>query len=82
MFASGAPDSDSMSVKATKEDQAALIAGDPETFAVAPYVGRYGWVQVDLSRVDYDELHELIVEAWRLTAPKKMIKEYEAWPAG
>jgi hypothetical protein len=82
MFASGSPDSDTMSVKATKEDQAALIAEDPETFSVAPYVGRYGWVQVNLSRVDADELRELIVEAWRLTAPKKLIKEYEARPAG
>ena len=78
MFAAGSPDSETMSVKATKEDQTALIAGDPETFSVAPYVGRYGWVQVNLSTVDPAELRELIVEAWRLTAPKKMVKEYEA----
>jgi hypothetical protein len=82
MFASGSPGSDTMTVKATKEDQAALIAGDPETFSVPPYVGRHGWVQVNLSTVDPVELRELVVEAWRLTAPKKLIKEYEARPAG
>jgi hypothetical protein len=81
MFASGSPDSDTLSVKATREDQTALIAGDPKTFSIAPYVGRFGWVLVNLSTVDAAELRELVVEAWRLTAPKKLIKEYEAQQA-
>jgi len=78
MFASGAEDSPTMTVKASKEEQAELIATDPETFTVAAYVGRYGWVQVQLSTVDPDELRGLIVEAWRRTAPKRLVKEYEA----
>ena len=45
MFASGAPDSPTMSVKASKEDQAELVAARPDTFAVARYVGRFGWVE-------------------------------------
>ena len=39
MFAAGSPDGPTLSVKASKEEQAELIAADPETFAVAPYVG-------------------------------------------
>src|ERR687894_714848 len=35
MFAGGAPDSPTMSVKASKEDQAELVASDPQTYAVA-----------------------------------------------
>ena len=78
MFATGSPDSPSMTVKASREEQAELIASDPQTYEVAAYVGRYGWVRVNLSTVDTDELRGLIVEAWRRTAPKKLVKEYDA----
>lgn len=77
MFASGSPESPTMSVKASKEDQAELIAAHPETYAVARYVGRYGWVEVTLSGVDKEELRELLLEAWRRTAPKKLVREFE-----
>ena len=45
---------------------------------MAPYVGRYGWVQVQLSNVDENELRELLIEAWRRTAPKRLVKDYDA----
>ena len=41
-------------------------------FASAAYVGRFGWVDVDLARVDVAELESLIRNAWRLTAPKRL----------
>ena len=78
MFASGAGGSTTMSVKASKEEQAALLAESPGVYSLAPYVGRFGWVQVDLSKVDSRELRELVTEAWRRTAPKKLVKQYEA----
>ena len=78
MFASGAPESATMTLKASTEDQAELIASDPGTYSRAPYAGRYGWVRVQLSRVDPTELRELIVEAWRRTAPKRLAATYDA----
>jgi hypothetical protein len=78
MFASGSVGSPTMTVKASLEEQAELIAAEPETFAVAAYVGRFGWVQVNLSTVDADELRDLVVEAWRRTAPKKLVKVWDA----
>ncbi|BCJ77937.1 hypothetical protein CS0771_74810 [Catellatospora sp. IY07-71] len=78
MFASGQPGSTTMTVKASKEEQASLLAEAPDVYAVAAYVGRFGWVQVDLDRVDAGELRELVVEAWRRTAPKKLVKQYDA----
>ena len=77
MFASGMSGSKTMTVKASKQEQEALIAESPEVFSIPAYVGRYGWVQVDLSKVDRQELHELVIEAWRRTAPKKLVKQYE-----
>jgi hypothetical protein len=78
IFVMGAPGHPHITVKTSKEEQAELTAADPDTFAFAPYVGRFGWTQVRLSSVDPGELAELIVEAWRRTAPKKLVAEYDS----
>lgn len=43
--------------------QAALIEEDPATYYRPPYVGVSGWVGVELSRVDDEQLGALIREA-------------------
>ena len=43
--------------------------------SLARYTGRYGWVALELRRVDPDEMRELVAEAWRMTAPKRPVKE-------
>jgi hypothetical protein len=65
-------------VKAAPEDQAELLAADPETFGVASHVGRFGWVTVRLDRVDPDEMRDLVLEAWRRTAPARVVKAFVA----
>lgn len=77
MFALGAPESAHVSVKASREDQAELVAADPDTFSVAPYVGRFGWVRIALARVDPGELEELLTEAWRRTAPRRLVTAFD-----
>jgi len=77
MFASGSPDGPRCSVKAGKDEQAHLLASQPDVYSFAAYVGRFGWVEVDLAKADPDELRELIIEAWRRTAPKKLVKQYD-----
>ena len=78
MIAGGAPESPTISVKATLEDQAELVATAPETYAVADYTGRYGWVRVTLATADPAELRRLVEDAWRRTAPKKLVREYDS----
>jgi hypothetical protein len=78
IFVMGAPESATITVRTSAEEQAELIAADPRTFATAPYVGRFGWTQVRLSTVDSDELGELIIEAWRRTATRKAVQRYES----
>lgn len=78
MLATGGPGSPTMSVKASREDQAELVGGDAGTYAVAAYVGRFGWVQVTLANADPDELHRVVVDAWRRTAARKLVREYDA----
>jgi hypothetical protein len=70
------------SVKASLDDQAALLQADPETFSVPHYVGRYGWVAIDLDKVEPDMARRLLDNAWRRTAPKRVIAAYDADSAG
>ncbi|WP_457029757.1 MmcQ/YjbR family DNA-binding protein [Kitasatospora sp. P5_F3] len=78
IFAMGTPDSGTVTVKASKEDQAELLAAEPEVYSSAPYVGRHGWVLVRLVGVDPDELRDLLTDAWRSIAPKRLVREFEA----
>ncbi|HEV2173475.1 MAG TPA: MmcQ/YjbR family DNA-binding protein, partial [Nitrospira sp.] len=50
--------------------QAALIEEAPDTYFRPPYVGVAGWVGVELSRVDDDQLAAIIREAFRLMTAK------------
>ena len=72
IFAIGGDDSDAVSIKASPMTQADLIDQQPETFRPSAYVGRYGWVTANLANVDDHLLRTLIVEAWRITAPKRL----------
>ncbi|MFI7546131.1 MmcQ/YjbR family DNA-binding protein [Actinoplanes sp. NPDC049599] len=78
MFASGGGDSGTITVKASREEQAELVATAPHVYSPAPYVGRYGWVTVVLAEADPDEARQLVTEAWRRTAPKKVVRAYDS----
>jgi hypothetical protein len=78
MFAVLSGEGDNVGVKATLPEQALLLAADPETFSVAHYVGRYGWVTVQLATVEPEVLRALVTEAWRQTAPKRVVAGYDA----
>jgi hypothetical protein len=77
MFATMSDDGRQATVKATKEEQAALVAAAPETFGVPAYVGRHGWVSVELATADPAEVRELVTEAWRQTAPKRLVAAHD-----
>lgn len=73
-----APDERSASLKASLDDQEALVATRPRTYSVAPYVGRYGWISVRLPGADPDEVRDLITQAWRMTAGKRAAAAFDA----
>jgi hypothetical protein len=72
MFVIGGEDATAVTVKASITTQAELLDLDPETFGKAVYVGRFGWVTVQLARVDRGMLEQLLRDAWRGTAPAKL----------
>ena len=78
IFVIGGDGSDSISIKATPAVQAELIERDPATFRPSAYVGRFGWVTANLERIDDELLRSLILEAWRMTAPKRLAASLRA----
>jgi hypothetical protein len=72
LFMTLASDGSTATVRATLDDQAALVAADPAVFSAAAYVGRYGWVTAALDRCDPDQVEQLVVDAWRQRAPRQL----------
>jgi hypothetical protein len=61
-----------------KDERDALVASAPDKFLLPRASDlRYNWVCVRLDRIDRDELHELVVDAWRMCVPKKVAEAYE-----
>ena len=79
IFAGLSPDGKRGTLKLGLEAQAMVLEGRPGAFAPAAGAwGRKGWTHVVLARVKLTELEELMVEAWRLTAPKRLVVAYDA----
>ena len=74
IFAMGAAEGSTVSLKASLDDQVGLVEMDPKTFAVAAYTGRFGWVNVKLYRLRRELGARLIENAWERTAPRRLVK--------
>ncbi|PRY00993.1 MmcQ/YjbR family DNA-binding protein [Allonocardiopsis opalescens] len=71
-------DGERLVVRTTMEERDLLHGHDPETFTVPEHYRAYPYVVVVLERADPDELRDLVVEAWRLRAPKRLRESYDA----
>lgn len=61
-------------IKAKAENQRLMVHADPSRFFVPPYVGPSGWIGVWLDkRPNWKEVAGLLEDAYRLTAPKKLL---------
>jgi hypothetical protein len=62
-------------LKQTIAEQEALVGERPDVFEVQFTAWGFGWVVVHLEGVDRDELAELVFEAWRLSAPVRLVEQ-------
>jgi hypothetical protein len=64
-----------------KEERDWLVGGDPTKF-MQPLKGdlRYNWVLVRLDAIDETDMRELVVDAWRMVVPKRLLLEWDQSP--
>jgi hypothetical protein len=57
-----------------------LVRANPDRFFVPPYMGPRGWIGVRLEDgiADWAEIAEVIEEAYRVTAPKRLLARLPA----
>ncbi len=69
-------------VKAAPANQEMLVRADPGRYFVPPYVGAKGWVGVWLDGApDWAALDDLLRDAYRRTAPKRLAAALDPAPA-
>jgi hypothetical protein len=59
-------------------DRDALLLGHTDVFFITPHYEGYPAVLVRLEAVDPSMLAELVEDAWRIQAPKRVIAAYDA----
>jgi hypothetical protein len=67
----------SICCKTLSGDNQRLIEADPEKFYLPAYIGPRGWVglRLDLARMDWSEVSELVRGSYAMTAPKKLAEQ-------
>jgi hypothetical protein len=60
------------------EDREALLQEKPRVFFSTPHYDGHPYVLVRLNLVGKRQLAELLEDAWRIRAPKRMLAEYDA----
>jgi hypothetical protein len=65
-----------LSLKAGRGIKASLAAKVPGRFHVPKYIGHHGWLGVwlDFPSPDWNEIQRLIEDAYRLTAPRRLVE--------
>src|SRR3954467_14117346 len=73
------PDEHYLGFAYPKEARDALVASDPDKFLMPrPSDLRYNWVASRMAALDPAELRELVVDAWRMCVPKKVVAQWES----
>ncbi len=59
-------------------DREALLHGKPRVYFTTPHYDGYPYVLVRLGKVSRKDLAELVEDAWRIRAPKRLVAQYDA----
>jgi len=77
------PDESTMGFGFPKEERAALIAAEPDKFAMPRLSDqRFHWVHARMAALSREEMRELVTDAWRMVVPKKVAAAHLGSPRG
>lgn len=65
-------------VKCGFDERDFRMQADPDTFFTTDHYRGYPTVLVRLADADESDLRDLLVHAWRLAAPKRLVAQYDA----
>jgi hypothetical protein len=72
------PDKQHFRVFVDEHESRAAAAEDPDAFELLWWGKKLSGLSVTLAAVDRDRLHELLDDAWRRKAPKRLAAEYDS----
>ena len=55
-----------------------IMAADPEVFYITDHYADYPMVLINLSKIRWEAMPGLLEQAWRMVAPRTLIKSYDA----
>ena len=70
-------DGETVVVKCGHSESEFWMQSNPETFFTTDHYRGYPTVLIRIASVSEEDLREVIEQAWRLHAPKKLIAEYD-----
>lgn len=70
----------SVTGKVLPGDNKALADSQPARFYLPAYIASRGWValRLDLGKIDWDEVKELVLSSYLLIAPKRLAEQVQA----
>ncbi len=71
-------DGETLSIKIEKFERDMMIQSEPDKYFITDHYLNYDYVVVRLGNVNKDDLYYLFKQAWRLVAPKRLLKEHGA----
>jgi hypothetical protein len=84
LFAREREDGESIALRVDLGEREMLLASEPEVFYITDHYRDHPWVVVRLAAIEPDELQELLIDAWRSVAPKRLVARFDVEnpPAG
>jgi hypothetical protein len=70
-------DGETLVVKCGDDERDFRMKADPQTFFITDHYRGYPTVLVRLTSVTTTDLRDVLEQAWRLNAPRRLVKEYE-----
>jgi hypothetical protein len=67
---------------ANREEKEMLLAADEQKYFTEPHYNGFPAVLVRLDAIDVDELREIITDAWRSQAPRKLVRAFDERSTG
>lgn len=67
-------------VRCDLDEKPFLLAANPDTLFTTPHYDGYGAVLVRLDAVQPDDLREMLIDAWLLAAPKRLVNNLQLEP--